>query len=380
LTADGQTILRGTFNRMHDAINTFYAFSEGSLRKGTRDEYDLDGDGAFETVFTVPAVLERPAPTPGTNHGRASPGLRQPRTDETTIGISRQLPFKITVDATFINRIDQDRIVAIDTNGIYETGRFLGYRDPTFNQIYEVRNGTENWFVYRGLELSLHKHLSHDLQFLIGYSHAHQWIDGTWDQNDPASFLQPQAFPNRKGIGSFRSVSVGQFNSLLDPLQPANFTLRNSGVPPQMLKVNATYAAPLGLTVGVSHLFQMGQYSGPILTLIPQAGVSHPSTVTLSNGRVVSNPLATRVRFFYRSRDEGQLQPPSLSVLNLRIGKRLQRAGHTIEGAVEVFNLLNQGNNLWFGVPELTEGQPAAFTLSDTQPPRAGQITVRWTF
>jgi hypothetical protein len=28
----------------------------------------------------------------------------------------------------------------------------------------------------------------------------------------------------------------------------------------------------------------------------------------------------------------------------------------------------------------LTEGQPAAYPLSDTQAPRAGQITVRWEF
>lgn len=380
LTTDGRTIVRGTFNRMYDAINTSYAFSEGSLRKGGRDEYDLDGDSSFETVFVTPALLERPAPAPRSNRGLASPHLRQPRTDEMTLGVSRQLPFKITADATFIHRIYKDRVVAIDTNGVYENGRFLGYRDPTFNQISEVRNGADNWFVYRGLELSLHKRLSRDLQLLIGYSHARQWIDGAWDRNDPASFLQPEAFPNSRGLGSFRSFSLGQINSLQDPLQVTNFTSRNSGVAPHMLKVNAAYAAPLGLTVGVSHLFQMGQYSGPILTLIPQTSVTHPPNVTLSNGRLVTNPLGTRVRFFYSTRDEGQLQLPSLNVLNLRIGKRLKRGSHTLEAALEVFNLFNQGNNQYFNVPTLTEGRPAAFVTSETQAPRAGQITVRWEF
>ena len=69
----------------------------------------------------------------------------------------------------------------------------------------------------------------------------------------------------------------------------------------------------------------MGQYRGPIFTLIPQSQVSHPATVTLSNGRIVSNPLATRTRFFYPTRDEGHLRAPSYDVLNVRVGKRFTR-------------------------------------------------------
>jgi len=375
LTTDGRTIVRGTFNRMYDAITNVTTFSQGSLRQEAREEFDLDGDGSFETVFTIPAVLERPAPALGSNRGLASPRIRQPRTDEMSLGVSRQLPFKIIADATFIHRVYRDKVVAIDTNGIYENRRFLGYRDPTFDQIFEVRNGTDNWFVYRALELSLQKGFSRDLQFLVGYSHAHKWIAGTWDRNDPASFLQPEAFPNRRGVGSLVGfVTGGQINSL----NPAQFL--NSGVPPHMLKVNVAYVAPLSLAVGVSHLFQMGQYSGPIFTLIPRSSVTHSPSVTLSNGRVVSNPLATRVRFFYPTRDEGQLQVPSLNVLDLRIGKRFKRGRHTLEGALEVFNLFNQGKNLEFNVPTLTEGQPAAFVSSGAQAPRAGQIIVRWEF
>lgn len=375
LTTDGRTIVRGAFNRLHDSIANVTTFSEGSRRQETRDEYDLDGDGSFETVFKSPAVLERPALAPGSNDGFASPRLRQPRTDEITLGVSRQLPFRMTADAAFIHRLHKDRVAAVDSNGIYEDGRFLGYRDTAFNQVFEVRNGTDNWFVYRALELSLQKGFSRDLQFLVGYSYANQRIDGTWDPNDPASFLQPDAFPNTRGIGSLvRFVTGGQINSFDSTL------FSNSGVPPHMLKVNVTYVAPLGLTVGASYLFQMGQYSGPILTLIPAASVTHPRTVTLSNGRVVSNPLATRVRFFYPTRDEGQLQLPSFKVLNLRIGKRLKRGRHTLEGALEVFNLSNQGNSVRFDPPTLREGQPVAFALTATQAPRAGQVILRWEF
>jgi carboxypeptidase family protein/TonB-dependent receptor-like protein len=376
LTSDGRSIVWGGFNRMHDAIANVLTYSEGALRPERRDEYDVDRDGSFETVITIPAVLERPASS-DVNH--VSPDLRQPRTDEITLGVSRQLSFKIIAGAMFIQRIYKDRVVGTDTNGVYENGRFLGYRDPAFNQILEIQNGTDNWFLYRALELSAQKSFSRDLQFLVGYTHANQWIDGTWDRNDPASFLQPEAFPNTKGIGSLvRFATAGQVNSL--PESQAGLGLLNTGAPPNMFKVNAAYIAPLGFTIGVSHLFQMGQYSGPILTLIPANDVTHPQRVTLSNGRVVSNPLATRVRFFYPTRDERQLQLPSVNVLNLRVGKRFKRGGQTFEGALDVCNVSNRGNNLGFDPPTLSEGQPAAYVLTGTQAPRAGQISFRWEF
>ncbi len=62
------------------------------------------------------------------------------------------------------------------------------------------------------------------------------------------------------------------------------------------------------------------------------------------------------------------------------MGKRFRWGTHTLDGAVEVFNLFNQGNNLFFNVPTLSEGQPASFVLTETQAPRAGQIIVRWEF
>ena len=56
-----------------------------------------------------------------------------------------------------------------------------------------------------------------------------------------------------------------------------------------------------------SYTLQKGRWSGPIptgsLRPDPQFG---PPTVTLSNGRVVSNPLATTLRFAFPTRSEGQ--------------------------------------------------------------------------
>jgi hypothetical protein len=374
LTAEGNDVVRASYNRMYDATNLLFAFSEGSLRKGSRDEYDADGDGVFETVLTTPALLERPAPALNTNRGIIDPDLRQPRTEEFTTGYSRQLPWRMAADVTFVYRQYRDKMVAFDTNGIYENGRFLGYRDPNYNQIYMVTNGDQNWLTYKSLDFALHKSLSHELQFLAGYSYANLAQRGTWDLNDPASFLQPDAFANSRGVGRTVNPSSSQANSY------STASYANTGTPPHNFKLNATYIAPYDITVGFSYLYQMGQWSGPIFTLIPQSEVTHPSTVTLSNGRVVANPLATRTRFYYSTRNEGQTTAPALSEVNLRVGKRFRFRGYAFEAAIQGFNILNRGDDLFFNSPTLVQGQPATFTRRLTQAPRAGQVTLRASF
>jgi hypothetical protein len=369
LTAEGNDVVRASYNRMYDATNLLYAFSEGSLRKGFRDEYD-----ANETVLTTPAVLERPAPALNANRGVIDPDLRQPRTEEFTAGYSRQLPWRMAADVTFVYRQYRDKMVGFDTNGIYENGRFLGYRDVNYNQIIMVTNGSENWLTYKSIDFAVQKSLSDDLQFLAGYSYAALGLDGTWDRNDPASFLQPDAFKNSRGVGRTVNPPSSQANSY------ATSSYVNTGTPPHNFKLNATYIAPYDITVGLSYLYQMGQWSGPVYTLIPQSEVTHPSTVTLSNGRVVSNPLATRTRFYYSSRDEDQFTAPALSEVNLKVGKRFRFRGYAFEAAVQGFNILNRGDDLFFNSPTLVQGQPSTFTRRLTQAPRAGQVTFRASF
>ena len=40
------------------------------------------------------------------------------------------------------------------------------------------------------------------MQALASYVRQWRHIDGTWQPNDPASFIQPDAFANDTGIGS----------------------------------------------------------------------------------------------------------------------------------------------------------------------------------
>ncbi|MCL4813416.1 MAG: TonB-dependent receptor [Vicinamibacteraceae bacterium] len=370
ITSDGRNVLRLSYNRMYDAINNLFLPSEGSLSRNTRDIYDLDGNGTFETEFTTPGILTRPTPATGATRSITRSDLKQPRTEEFSVGYSRQLPWQLVADATFVYRQYKDRMVGVDINGIYENGQFLGYRDPNFNAIIEARNTDRNWFVYKGLDLTLSKSLSHNLQFLVGYTYANLGSRGTWEENDPAGLLQPIGFESDKGIGRTVYVVSSQVNSL------SQFSFYNTGTPPHSFKFNATYVAPFDITVGVSYTYQMGQWSGPIYTLIPASEVPVPTTVRLSTGRVVSNPLATRTRFLYSDRDEGQVTAPALSQLNLRLGKQVRVGQAVFEAALQGFNLFNRGESLSFSSPTLVQGEPMRFNYFGVQSPRAGQVTL----
>ena len=132
---------------------------------------------------------------------------------------------------------------------------------------------------------------------------------------------------------------------------------------------------------------QSGPYSGPVVTRLaaPDSRFG-PPTVTLSNGRVVSNPLATPIRFAHANRGEGQIKAPYLNVVNLRVGRIVNFGKRKLDVSCDVFNLLNAaadqqffdgGNQLYSSNYAINDG---VFFGVNTQPPRQGQVTMRFTF
>ena len=112
-----------------------------------------------------------------------------------------------------------------------------------------------------------------------------------------------------------------------------------------VVRFAAVYHAPWKFNVATNYALQGRRWSGPIITRVaaadPQFG---PTTVTLSNGRVVSNPLATLNRFAFPTRDEGQFKLPALHVINLRVGRDFDFAqDRRLQLAVDFFNVGNLG-------------------------------------
>ena len=105
-----------------------------------------------------------------------------------------------------------------------------------------------------------------------------------------------------------------------------------------------------------------------------------PSTVTLSNGRVVTNPLATVIRFAYPTRGDGQLTTPTYNALNLRLGRRFAIARVKLEASLDVFNITNNCADLSFQSGANQTYNVLYGTTTFRQVPRSAQVGLRTTF
>jgi hypothetical protein len=103
--------------------------------------------------------------------------------------------------------------------------------------------------------------------------------------------------------------------------------------------------------------------------------------VTLSNGRVVSNPLATTLRFAHPTRSDGQFQLPTAHYLNLRVGRRFSLGrGMFFEVDLDIFNILNTGANQAFEIDAHALYSQTYGKGTNVQPPRTFQLGLQFTF
>jgi Carboxypeptidase regulatory-like domain/TonB dependent receptor-like, beta-barrel len=373
LTEDRTNVLRGTWGRVHDIPNSTYIGSAGTSAAGYTTYYDNNLDGVFEQTITQPASSRV------SSDRRIDPDRHQSYINEWLIGYQRQFPGQIAVDVTWVNRLYKDRPALVEVNGIYTGGVFRGLVDESQNLIYEMTNNEWNWFEYNGLEFTVSKRAKR-LNLLGSYSRQFQHIEGTWQPNDPASFLQPDAFPNDKGLGSIRGNIL---NSLA-----GDADIRSPSWQKHVARIAGSYVGPWDITFAANYTLLSGPYTGPVVTRLAAADPSFgPSTVTLSNGRTVGNPLATTIRFVGPTRGDGQIEAEALQMLNLSFGKDLGFGRRKLTLAFQVFNALNGdtfqqfksgGNQLYsanyaIAADGSIQGQSRQFA-------RSGQLSVRFAF
>src|SRR5262249_27074347 len=110
----------------------------------------------------------------------------------------------------------------------------------------------------------------------------------------------------------------------------------------------------------------------------PQFG---PTSVTLSNGRVVNNPLATTIRFAYPTRGDGQVKAAARNEINIRLGRKFRFGGNrSLDASVDVFNITNNGSPERFRTDANQQYNPFYLGAQNLQPPRNIQIAARLTF
>ena len=204
LTADQKHVVRASWGRVTDIPNAGYFENVGSNVVASRDEYDLDLDGVFETI------RETPASTLQSTNKTLDPDKHQGYVQEWITGYRTQLPGAVTIDASWVSRKYKDRPATVEINQIYEDNVWRGLVDPTQNSITLATNNQWNWFDYSGLEFTVTKQTP-AFNVITTYTRAWRHLAGTWQPNDPAAIIQPDTFPNDGGVGTVRGSGANSY-------------------------------------------------------------------------------------------------------------------------------------------------------------------------
>ena len=152
---------------------------------------------------------------------------------------------------------------------------------------------------------------------------------------------------------------------------------------PYSVRMAGTWRAPWDLVASGSYTVVAGNWTGPVIDQLPSnsplISVFGPSTVVSSTGVRQSNPLATRIRFLYPTRGEGQPRAPDVHIVGIKLGKRIGVGnGRNVELSGEVFNLLNAGNFTEFSRQGANRFyNPQTFkTYTNPQTPRAATLQI----
>ena len=372
LTADQKSSVRASWTRRHENLSQSETQAGANL-PGVTDIYGADLESGVSTVFQ-----SLPRRALSDNEVIDLDRYHLPRVDEWTAGYSRQISGATTIDVSLRRREHRDRPAAVEINGIYDGGVFKGYRDESRNDIYLLTANRWNRPVVNAVQIGVTKH-SRNLRLIAGYTKEWNAVLGTWQPHDPASFLQPQTFANRGGIGFVNGCSSGVACADTNSLA----TIASGGGSWRSYVVNAggVYETPWRFDVATSYTLQSGPWSGPILATLPAPDAAFgPPTVTLSNGRIVPNPLATPVRFANATRGSGQLRLPPVHVWNVRVGHRVALGQRQVDVALDVLNVINAGADQVFSPGANQQFSPVFGLGSLRQLPRAAQLSVRMLF
>jgi len=246
--------------------------------------------------------------------------------------------------------------------------------------ILQQTNNTWSQLKYQALEVTITKNMSRGFQFMAGINRQWHKMDGTWNPTDRAAYVQPDAFPND------RNLYMPRGNNDRDSLPDTGNAL--SYGPTWMkyrLNFGGVWLAPGGVTVAGNLTVQAGPWSAAILRQLPLGYPEilryGPSSFRAPNGSSLTNPLATRNRYVYRTRGEGQVQAPAIFTAGLKVGKVFRFNRFQIEIAGNVFNLLNGGDFTQFTYNSAYQSwSPNFLSMRNRQLARAFQLTTIFRF
>ncbi len=361
LNKEQRDVIRGSWGRYSDILTIQASPSlPGSLNSpGFRTEYDNDLNGTLETVVITPGTTLNTTQT-GLTFQEIDPNLSVSYKDEFQLGYTRQLPFRMVLDASYIQSDFKDFVGLFNRNYVFSNGQFTGLVDPNYNVINFRTNVTNIKQKYRSFQMSLIRNIGGRYSFFTNFNYQKRTLTGDFSTDDPQLYLHPS----------------GYFNDDKQ-VRPWLFAFNGDAKLWWGFKASAIYTVEAG---------NYGSYLTKVLSSTDPAFLAHPASITVNvptgGTRTVSNPLRTTTRLL-NARSEGRLQLPTRHKVNLRLGKnfKLPWESQQIEMAVDIFNVFNESTPLGFANsnrPDLTTtfGTYSSFRGS----PRGVQLSFRYRF
>jgi hypothetical protein len=354
LREDGGTVLRASYGRYYQGVTTNIYSALSPAQAVTRRFGWNAATGQYD-------ILQRVTDPRGAY--TVDPDLKQPYTDQYTIGIDHELMANLAVGVNYIHKRAANFIGRVDTASVWAPATVV---DPDNGNVLNVFNRTspaqdirvvltnpgpdtcsycEEAFrqTYNGVLLSLTKRMSHRWQAVASLTLAK--VEGL-----------------HAGSSSGQSSAAGTFGD--DPNELINAYGLLGLDRDFMWKLQGSYLLPADIVLSSNWIWQAGRPYARKLNM-----------TRFANGRA---PGQGTVTIFLEPRD-GSLRMDSQNYLNLRAEKRFQFGGsRRVTAMIDVINLLNADTPLALISEVVTS---ANFARADTRfNPRRAMLGLRFEF
>ncbi len=343
---DDKTVVKTSLSRIGEkfALDFAFAFFPNSVVFDTATSSQVNG--VLDT-FTTGAPS---AATTTRNVSRPVPSVL-----EWVASIQRELPGRISADLSFVRRRFGHFVENVDRNLILDipNKRFLGRVDPNFDALIDVMDTNRVKRSYRSIQLWVNRRLADRWQFNGAYTYALDKQTGEFGYYTAENAALQFAYGDR----------AAEF-----------FETRNGAR--HNVKLSGSYTLPLDIVAGVYYSMLSDRALLDTYQTLP-AGTLAPR-ITLSNGRVVSDPLFNPVLLVAPPADEVGRHIGGVHLLNFQVQKSFTFGPHRFRVTGLVYNLPNNGARTGYSSTNIAN--PNYNTLTGAQRPRAGQISFGWEF
>jgi hypothetical protein len=313
LSADGRTMLRASYGRFYQGVLTgeLHPFHPGATAVTTRDFVPADGD-----YTRIRSIVD---PTFNLLLDRES---RAPHTDESSIGVEREVGRRVAVALAYIHKEGSDFIGWTDVGGQYrrETRTVLDGRslpvfaltNSTADRRFLLTNQSDYSLTYNGLVMVVERRRSNGWHAFGSYTFSRAWglqpSSGTTAAGAQVSSIAPPPAP---------VITLGR-----DPNDLTNAPGRLANDRPHMLRAMSSVELPhTGLVVAAN----LQHFSGK-----PWAATTQVALPQNSQQRILLEPRGSR-------------RLASQTLLDVRVSKTIALGDvGRVELLVDVLNVLNE--------------------------------------